>query len=80
MEIEYTFIIHLLRTATLRFLDYKEGRSEIKKIIKIMKERFPNWKENVYFKKSGKKIKIISYLAYYKQIMLLKIIKKIKGV
>ena len=80
MEIEYMFIIHLLRTATLRFLDYKEGRREISKIVKIMKERFPNWKKNEYFKKSGKKIKIISYLAYYKQIMLLKIIKKIKGV
>lgn len=79
-EIEYMFIIHLLRSASLRFLDYKEGRGEISKIVKIMKERFPNWKNNLYFKKSGKKIKIISYLAYYKQIMLLKIIKKIKGV
>ena len=79
-EIEYMYIIHLLRTATLRFLDYKEGRREISKIVKIMKERFPNWKNNLYFKKSGKKIKVICYLAYYKQIMLLKIIKKIKGV
>lgn len=80
MEIEYMYIIHLLRTATLRFLDYKEGRWEVSKIVNIMKEKFPNWKKNEYFKKSGKKIKIISYLAYYKQITLLKIIKKIKGV
>ena len=74
------YIIHLLITATLRFLDYKEGRWEISKIVKIMKDKFPNWKENEYFKKSGKKIKIICYLAYYKQITALKIIKKVKGV
>lgn len=79
-EIEYMYIIHYLRSASLRFLDYKEGRREINKIVKIMKDKFPNWKNNIYFKKSGKKIKIISYLAYHKQIILLKIIKKIKGV
>ena len=79
-EIEYMYIIHYLRSASLRFLDYKEGRREINKIVKIIKDKFPNWKNNIYFKKSGKKIKIISYLSYYKQITLLKIIKKIKGV
>lgn len=78
-EIEYMYIIHLLRTASLRFLDYKEGKSELVKIVQIMKDRFPNWKKNIYFKKSSKKIKIISYLAYYKKIGLLKIIKKITG-
>ena len=62
-EIEYMYIIHLLRTASLRFLDYKEGKSELVKIVQIMKDRFPNWKKNIYFKKSSKKIKIISYLA-----------------
>ena len=78
-EIEYMYIIHLLRTASLRFLDYKEGKSEINKIKLIIKDKFPNWKDNIYFKKSNKKIKVISYLAYYKMILLLKIIKKITG-
>ena len=78
-EIEYMYIIHLLRVGSLRFLDYKEGRREIRKIVKIMKEKFPKWYQNEYFKKSGKKIKIISYLAYFKQIMLLKLIKKVTG-
>ncbi len=75
-EVEYMYIIHLLRTASLRFLDYKEGRSEIKKIVSIMKEKFPNWNKNVYFKKSNIKIKVVCYLAFYKQTFLLILIKK----
>lgn len=78
-EIEYMYIIHLLRTASLRFLDYDEGKIHLNKIISIIKDKFPNWKENIYLKKSGKKIKIICYLAYYKQIFLLKLIKRITG-
>lgn len=78
-EIEYMYIIHLLRTASLRFLDYDEGKNELNKIVQIMKDKFPNWKRNEYFKKSNKKIKIICYLAYYKRIGLLKMIKKITG-
>lgn len=78
-EIEYMYIIHLLRTASLRFLDYKEGRRELNRIVSIMKEKFPSWKDNIYLKKSNIKIKIICYLAYYKQAILLKLIKKIQG-
>ena len=78
-EIEYMYIIHLLRTASLRFLDYKEGESELIKIINIIKEKFPNWSSNEYFKKSNIKIKLICYLAYYKRIGLLKIIKRVTG-
>ena len=78
-EIEYMYIIHLLRTASLRFLDYKEGKEELKRIKLIIKDKFPNWKRNIYFKKSNKKIKIISYLAYHKMILFLKIIKKVTG-
>ena len=78
-EIEYLYIIHLLRTASLRFLDYKEGKSELKKIVSIMKDKFPNWSDNIYFKKSNIKIKIICYLAFYKCSLLLKIIKNITG-
>lgn len=79
LEIEYMYIIHLLRTASLRFLDYQEGKDELKKIVSIMKSRFPNWKQNDYFKKSGLKIKIICYLSYYRMVLLLKIIKRITG-
>ena len=76
-EIEYMYITHLLRTATLRFLDYSNYKENIKKIRSIIKENFPNWKQNKYYKKSSNKMKIICNLAYNNQILLLKIIKKV---
>ena len=78
-EVEYMYIIHLLRTASLRFLDYQEGRMELLKIKEIMHNKFPNWKKNIYLKKSGFKIKLICYLAFYRQVFLLKIIKRLTG-
>jgi len=76
-EIEYMYITHLLRTATLRFLDYPNYKEYLNKINKEIKDKFPNWKKNKYYKKSSKKLKIICLLAYYKRRNLLKIIKKI---
>lgn len=77
-EIEYMYISHLLRTATLRFLDYKEGIKYIYEIKNIMKNMFPNWRKNKYYKKSSIKLKIICNLAFYNQIKLLRLIKNIK--
>ena len=78
-ETEYMYIIHLLRTASLRFLDYKDGKRELTRIVNIIKNKFPNWSKNEYFKKSSKKVKLICYLAYYKRIWLLKTIKRVTG-
>lgn len=75
-EIEYMYISHLLRTTTLRFLDYEEGIEYIYKIKETIKTKYPNWKKNKYYKKSSIKLKIICNLAYYKQFKLLKLIKK----
>ena len=76
-EIEYMYITHLLRTATLRFLEYKNSKKYINKIRSEIKNKFPNWTKNIYYQKSSKKLKLICLLAYNKQIYLLKIIKKI---
>lgn len=76
-EIEYMYITHLLRTASLRFLNYDNGKEYIYKIHNIMKEYFPKWKNNVYYKKSTFKLKLICILAYNKNILLLKLIKKV---
>lgn len=76
-EIEYMYITHLLRTASLRFLNYDNGKEYIYKIHNIMKEYFPKWKNNVYYKKSSFKLKLICILAYNKNILLLKSIKKV---
>ena len=76
-EIEYLYITHLLRTATLRFLEYKNTKVHLNKIVNIMHDEFPNWHKNQYYQKSSKKLKIICTLAYKKQYLLLKIIKYI---
>ncbi|MBP3463609.1 MAG: glycosyltransferase [Clostridia bacterium] len=73
-ELEYIYIEHLLHAANLRFLAYKEGQNNIDKISKIMKEKFPNWRKNRYYKMQSLKYKIICNLFYYKQKNLLRII------
>ncbi|MCI5734154.1 MAG: glycosyltransferase [Tenericutes bacterium] len=79
-EIEYLYITHLLRTATLRFLSYDKilVTKCLEKINDEMKQKFPNWKKNKYLKLSSFKLKIICYLAYNKKYNLLKILMKIK--
>lgn len=76
-EIEYMYITHLLRTASLRFLEYNNKDIYLDKICNIMKEEFPNWSKNIYFKKSSIKLKLICVLAYFKKRKILKLIKKI---
>ena len=48
-EIEYIYIEHLLHAASLRFFKFKKY-NELERIVKIIKEEFPNWKKNRYFK------------------------------
>ena len=71
------YISHLLRTASLRFLNYEDNKKYNDKICDIINEKFPKWKNNKYYKKSSLKLKIICNLAYYKKIYLLNLIKKI---
>ena len=78
-ELEYMYITHLLRTATLRFLDYKNSKKYLKMIREEIVEKFPDWNKNKYFNQSSFKLKLICYFAYYRLFMLCKIIKKIGG-
>lgn len=77
-EIEYLYITHLLRSASMRFLEYDDTKNYLNKINEIIRTRFPNWKKNKYLKLSSFKLKIICYLAYNKKYNLLKILMKIK--
>ena len=77
MAIEYMYITHLLRTASLRFLEYTNADKYLDRIVKEIKENYPNWQKNPYYQKSSMKLKIICLLAYHKQLKVLKIIKKI---
>ena len=78
-ELEYLYITHLLRTATLRFLDYPNTRVYLDKINSIMKNDFPHWRSNIYYKKSSLKMKLICVCAIHKWYFILKIVKKITG-
>ena len=76
-EVEYLYITHLLRSTTLRFLDYKESKNYLNKINKIMRDNFPLWKNNSYYKQSSFKLKMVCALAYKRHYTLLKLIKRI---
>ena len=78
-ELEYMYITNLLRTATLRFLDYPNTSEYLNKINNIMKNEFPNWKENKYYKKASKKAKLICFCAIHRLYLPLKIVKKLTG-
>ena len=75
-EIEYIYIHHLLRAASIRFLNY-ERYDMIDKIRKIMKEKYPNFTKNKYFKKYGFKRKLMCRLIYKGNYNL---IKKLRGI
>ena len=76
-EVEYLYLQHLLRTASLRFLDYKESKELLKKVNTTIRNYYPNYKNNIYYKKSSYKFKLICLLSYHKLYILLKIIKKV---
>ena len=78
-EIEYMYITHLLRTATLRFLNYADTQKYLEKIVETIKLRFPHWRKNKYLKKSSFKLRLICNFAYQKKYKLLKLVKRITG-
>lgn len=78
-EVEYLYITHLLRSAGLRFVDFDNADELLYKVISVIKKEFPSYRKNFYYKKSSMKLKIICSLVYFKQINLLKLLKKVKG-
>lgn len=75
-EIEYLFIDHMLHAASLRFFAFDEGLNEMDKIIGTIKERFPKWQNNSYYKMRDWKYKWICKMFYKKMYGVLKIILK----
>lgn len=73
-ELEYIYIEYLLHAPSLKFVVYKDGKDNILKISKIMKELFPNWKKNKYYKKHNIKYKIICNLFYYNKLTLARLL------
>lgn len=75
-EIEYIYIHQLLRAAGIRFIDYQKY-DMVDKIRNIMKEKYPRFYKNKYFKKYGFKRKIMCRLIYNGNYNLIKILRKI---
>lgn len=75
-EIEYLHISHLLHDFTLRVYKYEEGKEDIKNVILFMKNNYPNWRKNKYYKKESLKYKIVCLLIYYNKISILRRIIK----
>lgn len=70
-ELEYIYIEHLLHAASLRFFSYKEGIGNIDKVVSVMKDKFPKWRKNKYYKMQSIKYKIICELFYHKKFRIL---------
>ncbi len=73
-ELEFLYIDHLLHYASLRYLEYPDGDGDIKKISDIIKNKYPKFYKNKYFKEVGIKEKIFCFLAYTKNIFILRLI------
>ncbi|MEG1597211.1 MAG: glycosyltransferase family 2 protein [Bacilli bacterium] len=71
-EIEFIFIEHLLHGASLRFLNYREGHEDLQNIRKLIKEKYPRFYKNKYFKLRDWKYKLFCNLIYYNQIIIIK--------
>ena len=76
-ELEYLFIIHLQRSAILRFSGMAGAEECLKKVHEVMNTEFPNWEKNKYFKMSGWKFKLLCLLGKWKQYKIISMLKKI---
>lgn len=74
-ELELIYIEHLLHAASLRFFHFNKIE-KLHQINKIIKENYPNWYKNIYFKQKSLKYKIICHLFYKERYSILKIILK----
>lgn len=77
-ELEYIYIEYLLHAANLKFIDYPEGHKNIKKVSQVIKEKFPKWRQNKYYKQERIKYKVMCNLFYYNQIKIINILRRSK--
>ena len=51
----------------------------VDEIYNTIRREFPNYRKNIYYKKSSIKLKIVCFCAYFKQVKILKVLKKVSG-
>ena len=79
-ELEYIYIYNLILLAGGGFVKYEETKNELKHIKNIMKEKFPNWKKNPYYKQERFLNKIKINLLYNNHKLLYKILMKLQNI
>ncbi len=77
-ELEYMYIQHMLHAASLRFLRYKGQTHHLQAIREIMKQQYPNWKDNMYFGERETKYKIMCSLLYHRLYCIIRLLSKKK--
>lgn len=63
-----------------RFLYYKEGKAKIKKIVSIIKQKYPYWRNNKYYKKQNLIFKITCNIFFYNNSFLISLYKLIRKI
>ena len=77
--LEYLYIEHLLYSASLKFVNFGNiGFSQIKKIISIMKDKYPNWYKNSFYKEKSIKFKIVCHLVYNNHLRMVRLLNNFR--
>jgi hypothetical protein len=79
-ELEFIYIKHLLYAGTGRFLEYKEGKKEVKRIVKIIKTKYPKWRRNKYYKQQSKMFKLNCNIFYTNNLLIIMPFQKLKNI
>lgn len=81
-EVEFLYINHLLYAGCGRFLKYPNTDDILLKIVNIMNDKFPKWRENKYLKNQSKIYKLICNIFIRNkkfELNLYKLFRKIKN-
>lgn len=78
-ELEYLYIDHLLYAATGRFLNYKNSEENLQKIVKIIKSKYPNWRNNKYYKNKNFIYKLTCNIFYSENKCIIKLYNKFRN-
>ncbi len=78
-ELEFLVINHLLYAAFGRFLQYKEGKPKLQKIIQAIKTNYPDWRKNKYYIKQDLIFKLTCNIFYSQNFIAIKLYKLIRN-
>ncbi len=78
-ELEYLYIEHLFRSAALRFAPFPNAKPLFKKLKSAVESRFPRWRENPYWKRSGLPFRLVVHCAAGGHFRLIRILDRLKG-